>query len=80
MKFIDTIWYFTFIYLKKNSGNDKDEGPESVKPTQMAQLDALLGRLTTLGNRDMIDNAAVEFCYMNSKAARKKLIKVKINK
>ncbi|CAO3634305.1 unnamed protein product [Cunninghamella blakesleeana] len=60
-------------------GNDKDEGPESVKPTQMAQLDALLGRLTTLGNRDMIDNAAVEFCYMNSKAARKKLIKVILN-
>ncbi|CAO3628795.1 unnamed protein product [Cunninghamella echinulata] len=60
-------------------GNDKDEGSDAVKPTQLAQLDALLGRLTTLGNRDMIDSAAVEFCYMNSKAARKKLIKAILN-
>ncbi|CAO3598476.1 unnamed protein product [Absidia cylindrospora] len=58
---------------------DKDDGSENVKPTQLAQLDALLGRLTNLGNRDMIDSAAVEFCYMNSKGARKRLIKTLLN-
>ncbi|KAI8377492.1 armadillo-type protein [Radiomyces spectabilis] len=57
---------------------DKDDSADNaanVKPTQLAQLDALLARLPTLGNRDLIDSAAVEFCYLNSKAARKRLIK-----
>ncbi|KAI8096391.1 armadillo-type protein [Halteromyces radiatus] len=59
--------------------DEKDDGTETVKPTQLAQLDALLGRLTTLGNRDMIDSAAIEFCYLNSKGARKRLIKALLN-
>lgn len=43
----------------------------------MVQLDALLARLPTLNNRDMIDSVAVEYCYLNSKSARKRLIKVR---
>lgn len=48
----------------------------NAKPSQLAQLDALLTRLPTLGNRDLIDSAAVEFSYLNSKVARKRLVKV----
>lgn len=55
---------------------DDDTNAAPAKPTQLAQLDALLARLPTLGNRDLIDAAAVEFCYINSKAARKRLVKV----
>ncbi|KAI8063219.1 armadillo-type protein [Gongronella butleri] len=55
---------------------DKDETADNVKPAELTKLDLLLNRLTTLGNRDMIDSATVEFCYLNSKNARKRLVKV----
>jgi len=42
-------------------------------------LDQLLSRLTTCVNRDLIDQAAVDFCYVNSKANRKKLVKALFN-
>ncbi|KAG0174672.1 hypothetical protein DFQ30_003435 [Apophysomyces sp. BC1015] len=63
-------------------GADKDDTTDlnsNAKTTQLAQLDALLSRLPNLGNRDMIDSAAVEFCYVNSKAARKRLTKTLLN-
>ena len=41
-----------------------------------AQVDALLVRLPDLTNRDMIDQAAIDFCFLNSKASRNRLIKV----
>ncbi|KAJ6258274.1 hypothetical protein Dda_7193 [Drechslerella dactyloides] len=41
-----------------------------------AQVDALLIRLPELTNRDLIDNFAYEFCFLNSKASRNRLIKV----
>ncbi|KAG2224950.1 hypothetical protein INT45_000071 [Circinella minor] len=59
---------------------DKDEeGTANSMPSQLAQLDGLIARLPTLGNRDLIDSAAVEFCYMNSKNARKRLVKALLN-
>jgi hypothetical protein len=39
-------------------------------------LDQLLGRLSNCVNRDLIDQAALDFCYVNSKSNRKKLVKV----
>jgi len=42
-------------------------------------LDTLLQRLPSCVNRDLIDQAAVEFCYSNSKANRKKLVKALFN-
>jgi hypothetical protein len=48
----------------------------SMPVSNNAALDTLLQKLPTLINRDMIDQAATEFCYLNSKGARKKLIKV----
>ncbi|PFH55401.1 hypothetical protein XA68_18405 [Ophiocordyceps unilateralis] len=40
-----------------------------------AQVDALLLRLPELTNRDIIDQTAVDFCFLNSKASRNRLIK-----
>ena len=42
-------------------------------PSQL--LTALLARLPDATNRTMIDQAAVDFAFLNSKAARKRLIK-----
>lgn len=41
-----------------------------------AQLATLLARLPELCNRDAIDKAAVDFTFLNSKAARRRLVKV----
>ena len=43
-------------------------------PSQL--LTALLTRLPDATNRTLIDQAAVDFAFLNSKAARKRLIKV----
>lgn len=43
-------------------------------PSQL--LTALLARLPDATNRALIDQAAVDFAFLNSKAARKRLIKV----
>lgn len=40
------------------------------------QIDAYITRLPELNNRDMIDQAAIDFCFLNSKASRNRLIKV----
>ncbi|KAF3908233.1 hypothetical protein AA313_de0203976 [Arthrobotrys entomopaga] len=41
-----------------------------------AQVDALLIRLPSLTNRDLIDSFAYDFCFLNSKASRNRLIKI----
>lgn len=38
-------------------------------------LDEFLTKLQTIQSRDLVDKAAIEFCYLNSKGARKRLIK-----
>ena len=43
-------------------------------PSQI--LTALLARLPDATNRTLIDQAAVDFAFLNSKAARKRLVKV----
>jgi hypothetical protein len=43
-------------------------------PSQL--LSALLARLPDCTNRAMIDQAAIDFAFLNSKAARKRLVKV----
>ncbi|KAI8142032.1 armadillo-type protein [Fennellomyces sp. T-0311] len=64
---------------KALSTDKDDENATNSMSSQLAQVDALIARLPTLGNRDLIDNAAVEFCYMNSKNARKRLVKALLN-
>ncbi|KJZ78097.1 hypothetical protein HIM_02734 [Hirsutella minnesotensis 3608] len=40
-----------------------------------AQVDALLARLPELTHKDIIDQTAVDFCFLNSKASRNRLVK-----
>ena len=40
-----------------------------------AQVDALLARLPDLTNKDLVDQSAIDFCFLNSKASRNRLIK-----
>jgi len=40
-----------------------------------AQVDAILARLPELNTKDVIDQTAMDFCFLNSKASRNRLIK-----
>lgn len=40
-----------------------------------AQVDAILARLPEMTSKDMADQAAIDFCFLNSKASRNRLIK-----
>ncbi|KAG2228461.1 hypothetical protein INT48_003160, partial [Thamnidium elegans] len=59
--------------------NVGEDGEENKPNTQNVQLEGLFARLPTCGNRDLIDSIAVDFCYMNNKVARKKLVKTLLN-
>ncbi|KAI9193580.1 armadillo-type protein [Polychytrium aggregatum] len=61
--------------------NEDEDGDKKGKATNSSQilLDTLLGRLPTAMNRDTIDKVAVDFCFRNSKGARKRLAKVLVS-
>jgi regulator of nonsense transcripts 2 len=40
-----------------------------------AQVDAILARLPELNGKEAVDQAAIDFCFLNSKASRNRLIK-----
>lgn len=52
-----------------------DQSTAIANKTVGAQVDALLARLPELSNKDMIDQAAIDFCFLNSKASRNRLLK-----
>lgn len=52
------------------------EPSTAASKTTATQIDAFMARLPNMCNRDMIDQAAVDFCYLNSKLSRNRLIKV----
>ncbi|WPG97599.1 ARM repeat-containing protein [Acrodontium crateriforme] len=69
---------------------DREESKEKAEPqaaesdqsttaiankTVGAQVDALLARLPDLGTKDQADQLAIEFCFLNSKASRNRLVK-----
>jgi regulator of nonsense transcripts 2 len=67
---------------------DKVEPPVDTKATETddqstaianksvgAQVDAILARLPELNTKDSVDQTAVDFCFLNSKASRNRLIK-----
>eukprot|EP01113_Clastostelium_recurvatum_P028464 TRINITY_DN3443_c0_g1_i3.p1 TRINITY_DN3443_c0_g1~~TRINITY_DN3443_c0_g1_i3.p1 ORF type:complete len:1490 (-),score=547.81 TRINITY_DN3443_c0_g1_i3:1460-5929(-) len=58
---------------QKEEADAKEDGKVSV------ELDTLLARLPTCVSRDLIDSASVEFCYVNSRSNRKKLVKAIFN-
>lgn len=61
----------------RETGNLENDDQSTViaNRTVGAKVDALLARLPDLISRDAIDEAAVEFCFLNSKASRNRLIK-----
>ncbi|XP_078437885.1 regulator of nonsense transcripts UPF2 [Wolffia australiana] len=59
----------------KEKENDKDK----LKGVDGTSLDGLLQRLPGCVSRDLIDQLTVEFCYVNSKANRKKLTRALFN-
>ena len=67
---------------------DKAEGSADAKPAESddqstaianksvgAQVDAVLAKLPELNTKDAVDTTAIEFCFLNSKASRNRLIK-----
>ncbi|GMH39542.1 hypothetical protein BSKO_07440 [Bryopsis sp. KO-2023] len=64
---------------KDDSGGVPDDGDKSGKEgrsrVSAQELDALLSRLPTCVTRDGADEIAVNFCYMNSKPSRKRLMR-----
>ena len=52
-----------------------DQSTAIANKTVGAQVDALLIRLPELQTKEMVDQLALEFCFLNSKASRNRLIK-----
>lgn len=52
-----------------------DQSTAIANKTVGAQVDALLARLLELNTRDQVDQFAIDFCFLNSKASRNRLIK-----
>ena len=52
-----------------------DQSMAIANKTIGAQVDAILARLPELTNKDAIDEIAIDFCFLNSKASRNRLIK-----
>lgn len=53
----------------------EDQSMAIANKTVGAQVDALLARLPDLTSKDTIDQMAIDFCYLNSKASRNRLVK-----
>uniref|UniRef100_A0A6N2M2N8 MIF4G domain-containing protein n=1 Tax=Salix viminalis TaxID=40686 RepID=A0A6N2M2N8_SALVM len=70
---------------EKEKGKEKDaerkgeNDKEKLKSLEGANLDALLQRLPGCVSRDLIDQLTVDFCYVNSKLSRKKLVRALFN-
>lgn len=55
---------------------DNDEASIAIANKSVgAQVDALLARLPELSTKDSVDQAAMDFCFLNSRASRNRLIK-----
>ncbi|RDW92147.1 MIF4G-containing protein [Coleophoma crateriformis] len=61
--------------IDSTKATEDDKSMAIANKTTGAQVDALLARLPDLTNKDLIDQAAIDFCFLNSKASRNRLIK-----
>ncbi|KAF5659342.1 hypothetical protein FHETE_9423 [Fusarium heterosporum] len=59
----------------KTADTTDDQSTSIANRTIGAQVDALLARLPELTNKDIVDQTAVDFCFLNSKASRNRLVK-----
>lgn len=60
---------------KKTTAETDDQSTAIMNKNVGAQVDAILSRLPDLQNKDMVDQVALDFCFLNSKASRNRLIK-----
>ncbi|KAL4967643.1 regulator of nonsense transcripts 2 [Aspergillus stella-maris] len=54
---------------------EDDQSTAIVSKTVGAQVDALLAKLPDLQTKDHVDQMALDFCFLNSKASRNRLVK-----
>lgn len=59
----------------KRDGDAQEQLAAVASKTVGARVDAFLARLPELTSKELVDDAAVEFCFLNSKASRNRLIK-----
>ncbi|KAF3055689.1 Regulator of nonsense transcripts 2 [Daldinia childiae] len=59
----------------KSSEINDDQSTAIANKTIGAQVDVLLTRLPELTHKDVVDQVAIDFCFLNSKASRNRLIK-----
>lgn len=64
-----------FDALKAATEAADDQSTAIANKTIGAQVDALLALLPELTNKEAIDQAAIDFCFVNSKASRNRLVK-----
>ncbi|KAK4772712.1 hypothetical protein SAY86_014487 [Trapa natans] len=64
---------------EKDPDRKREHEGEKVKGSEETSLDALLQRLPGCVNRDLIDQIIVDFCYLNSKSNRKRLVRALFN-
>lgn len=60
---------------KPSTAENDDQSAALANKAIVAQVDALLLRLPELHTKDMVDQLALDFCFLNSKASRNRLIK-----
>ena len=60
---------------EKPSTEGDDQSAAIVSKTVGAQVDALLAKLPDMQTKDQVDQLALDFCFLNSKASRNRLIK-----
>ncbi|KAJ3615551.1 hypothetical protein Zmor_016331 [Zophobas morio] len=64
--------------LEKQAG-DAEEPKEAPRTTLLTQLDQLLLRMPLCVSKDDADKIAVDFCFLNAKSTRKRLVKALFN-
>lgn len=60
---------------KSSDTTADDQSTAIVNKTIGAQVDAIIARLPELMTKDSVDQTAIDFCFLNSKASRNRLIK-----
>ncbi|GAB7349009.1 hypothetical protein MBLNU459_g7982t1 [Dothideomycetes sp. NU459] len=61
--------------IEAKAAETEESSTAIANKTVGAQVDALLAQLVELSSRDQVDQFAIDFCFLNSKASRNRLIK-----
>ncbi|KAG9899084.1 ARM repeat-containing protein, partial [Aureobasidium melanogenum] len=61
--------------VEPKAAEGDDQSTAIANKTVGAQVDALLAQLVDLTNKDQVDQFAIDFCFLNSKASRNRLVR-----